>query len=81
MTPELEDYFDNYNSLFNHVGYAQLLEEIANKISSLSELSTISGADDLFFRKGQLDAFRTILAFQDTIGFAREQAEEDVQDI
>jgi len=81
MTPELEDYFDNYNSLFNHAGYTQLIEEINNRISNLSELSTISSADDLFFRKGQLDAFRAILAFQDAVGFAREQAEEDVQDI
>ena len=81
MTPELEKYFDSYNELFNHDGYAQLLDEITNKIKLLSEVSTITSADELFFRKGQVDSLRSILALQDTVGFAREQAEEDVQDI
>jgi hypothetical protein len=26
MTPELETYFDNYNELFNHEGFKQLLQ-------------------------------------------------------
>lgn len=77
MTPELEEYFDNYNALFNHSGYDQLIEEITSKIKSLSEVSSISNAEDLFFRKGQIDSLRSILSLQDTVGFAREQAEEE----
>ena len=77
MTPELEKYFDAYNVLFNNEGYGQFLEEIRNKIIDLSEVSTIKDANELFFRKGQVEAFRTILSLQDTVGFAREQAENE----
>jgi hypothetical protein len=82
MTPELEAYFDKYNELFNSNGYAQFKEEIEGTIKDLSELSTIKSSDELFFRKGQIDAFRRILNYQDAVAIAREQAEEtDVQDI
>lgn len=76
MTPEMEAYFDKYNELFNRDGYAQFKEEIEGIIDDLSELSTIKDSDELFFRKGQIDAFRRILNFQDTVAMAREQAEE-----
>ena len=80
MDRELEEYFDRYNELFNHRGYEQLLEEISNNISNLSEVGTFKDAEELFFRKGQIAAFRSILGFEDSVGIARSQAEEDVQD-
>lgn len=80
MDRELEEYFDRYNELFNHRGYEQLLEEISNNINNLSEVGTIKDAEELFFRKGQIAAFRSILSFEDSVGIARSQAEEDVQD-
>ena len=39
MTPELERYFDNYNELFNHEGFKQLIEELANNAEQLADTS------------------------------------------
>ena len=63
MNPELETYFNNYNELFNHGGFKQLLEELKD-------------VEELFFRKGQITAFSAVINIEATINAAREQAEE-----
>ena len=80
MTPELEEYFDNYNLLFNHPGYKQLLEELENNIVSLSNIRTISDDAELFYRKGQIKALDTVIGLESTMTAAREQAESEAQE-
>jgi hypothetical protein len=75
MTPELETYFDNYNKLFNHEGFKQLLQEISTNATQLADIQTVKDVEDLFFRKGQVAAFATVINLQATIEAAREQAE------
>ena len=75
MTPERETYFDNYNELFNHDGFKQLLDEVSNNIKQLSNVTTIKDEEELFFRKGQIAAFNAIINLDGTIEAAREQAE------
>jgi hypothetical protein len=75
MTPELETYFNNYNELFNHAGFKQLLDEVSNNIKQLSNVTTIKDEEELFFRKGQIAAFNAIINLDGTIEAAREQAE------
>ena len=75
MTPELETYFDNYNKLFNHEGFKQLLQEISTNATQLADIQTVKDVADLFFRKGQVAAFATVINLQATIEAAREQAE------
>ena len=75
MTPELETYFDNYNELFYHDGFKQLLVEVSNNIKQLSNVTTIKDEEELFFRKGQIAAFNAIINLDGTIEAAREQAE------
>ena len=41
MTPELEEYFNNYNELFNHAGFKQLIEELANNARQLADLQQL----------------------------------------
>ena len=77
MTPELETYFDNYNELFNHEGFKQLLEEISATTTTLSDIQSIKDNEELFFRKGQVAAFATIVNLQATIEATREQAEAE----
>jgi hypothetical protein len=81
MTPELETHFNNYNQLFNNNGFKQLLEEISANVEQLSELRTIKDIEDLFFRKGQIVAFASIINLESVITAAREQAEEEVEDV
>ena len=75
MPPELETYFNNYNELFNHAGFKQLLDEVSNNIKQLSNVTTIKDEEELFFRKGQIAAFNAIINLDGTIEAAREQAE------
>jgi len=80
MTPELETYFDNFNQLFNNEGFKQLLEEISETSKQLSDVQTVKDVEELFFRKGQLAAFATIVNLQATIEATREQAEAEEQE-
>lgn len=81
MTPELETYFDNYNKLFNSEGFKQLVQELSNNATQLADIQTVKDQEDLFFRKGQVAAFATVINLQGTIEAAREQAETDQEDL
>jgi hypothetical protein len=80
MTPELETYFNNYNELFNSEGFKQLVQELSNNATQLADIQTVKDVEDLFFRKGQVAAFATVINLQGTIEAAREQAEADQED-
>ena len=80
MTPELETYFNNYNQLFNHEGFKQLLTEISNNATQLSDIQTVKDLEELFYRKGQVAAFASIINLQGTIEAAREQAEAEKEE-
>ena len=80
MTPELETYFDNYNLLFNSEGFKQLVEELSRNATQLADIQTVKDVEDLFFRKGQVSAFATVINLEATITAAREQAEAEEQE-
>ena len=79
MTPELERYFDNYNQLFNHDGYKQLVEELSNNAKQLADIQTVKDQEELFYRKGQVAALATVINLEGTISAARDQAEAEAQ--
>ena len=80
MTPELEEYFNNYNELFNHAGFKQLTEELANNARQLADLQTVKDQEELFYRKGQVAALATVINLEGTITAARDQAEAEEQE-
>jgi hypothetical protein len=80
MTTELEIYFDNYNLLFNSDGFKQLIEELSKNATQLADIQTVKNEEDLFFRKGQVSAFATVINLEATITAAREQAEAEEQE-
>ena len=77
MTPELEAYFDNYNQLFNHEGFKQLIEELSTNAKQLADIQSVKDLEELFYRKGQVAAFATVINLENTITLAREQAEAE----
>jgi len=77
MNTELETYFDNYNKLFNHEGFKQLLQELSTNATQLADIQTVKDVEDLYFRKGQVAAFATVINLQGTIEAARDQAEAE----
>jgi len=80
MNKELETYFDNFNQLFNNEGFKQLLEEISVTTNQLSDIQTVKDVEELFFRKGQVAAYATILNLEATMQVTREQAEAEEQE-
>ena len=80
MTPELETYFDNYAVLFNSEGFKQLVNELSNNATQLADIQTVKDQEDLYFRKGQVAAFATVINLQATIEAARDQAEAEEVD-
>ena len=80
MTPELEEYFGNYNTLFNHPGFKQLVEELSNNARQLADLQTVKDQEELFYRKGQVAALATVINLEGTITAARDQAEAEAQE-
>ena len=80
MTPELEEYFDNYNTLFNHPGFKQLIEELGNNARQLADLQTVKDQEELFYSKGQVAALATVINLENTISVARDQAETEAQE-
>lgn len=80
MTPELEEYFDNYNLLFSHKGFKQMIEELANNAKQLADLQTVKDQEELFYRKGQVAALATVINLEATITVARNQAEAEAQE-
>ena len=80
MNTELETYFDNYNKLFNHEGFKQLLQELSTNATQLADIQTVKDVEDLYFRKGQVAAFATVINLQGTIEAARDQAEAEEEE-
>ena len=80
MSPELETYFNNYNQLFNHEGFKQLVSELSNNAQQLADIQTVKDLEDLHFRKGQVAAFATVINLENTITASREQAEAEEED-
>ena len=77
MTPELETYFNNYNELFNHEGFKQLIQELSNNAITLADIQTVKDTEDFLFRKGQVAALASVINLENTIKVSREQAEEE----
>jgi len=77
MTTELETYFNNYNELFNSEGFKQLIQELSTNAQQLADIQSVKNVEDLFYRKGQVAAFATIINLQSTIEAARDQAEAE----
>jgi hypothetical protein len=80
MDTELETYFDNYAVLFNSEGFKQLVNELSNNATQLADIQTVKDQEDLFFRKGQVAAFATVINLQATIEAARDQAEAELEE-
>ena len=80
MDKETEEYYNKYFDLFTNDGWKQLIEELKNNATNISNVNSIKDGDDLNFRKGQLDVIQSLLNFEQTINIAHEDAsdEEDV---
>lgn len=58
---ELATYYENQWDLFSKPGWQDLMEDLQKLKDSVNNLSVVSDAHDLFFRKGQIDILDLLL--------------------
>lgn len=58
---ELQTYYENQWGLFAQPGWKDLMEDLQKLKDSVNNLSVVSDAHDLYFRKGQIDILDLLL--------------------
>tara|TARA_R110000803_G_scaffold28496_1_gene65831 strand:+ start:631 stop:888 length:258 start_codon:yes stop_codon:yes gene_type:complete len=74
LDKELQDYYENYFSLFQHAGWKQLMEDLEDTEDSFN-LINIKDAKELHFAQGQLHILTQLLSWQDTMNNAYDNNE------
>ena len=76
MDKELQDYYDNYFSLFQHPGWQQLMEDLEDTTESFDVLN-LKDAKELHYAQGQLNILNTLLNWKDSMSNAYENIEQE----
>jgi hypothetical protein len=74
MDKELQDYYENYFSLFNHPGWKQLMEDLEDAGDSFNILD-VADAKALHTMQGKLHMLHQLLTWEDAITNAHENNE------
>ena len=77
MDKELEVYFRNYSDMFRSEGFKQLIGELSANATQLADIQTVKDADELHYRKGQVEALATVINLEATVNANRDQLEAE----
>ncbi len=67
MDKDTQQYFDRYFDMFASEGWKQFIEDMEGNRDLMSDLMTVKDANDLYYRKGQVDVLNRMVNFQDSI--------------
>lgn len=74
MDKETEQYYDNYFSLFRQQGWKQLMDDFAKNAGQINSVEATKDADDMLFRKGQLNVLAHLLNMETIVNTNYEEA-------
>ena len=77
MDKEAEQYYDNYFSLFRQQGWKQLMNDFSQNAGQINSVEATKDADDMQFRKGQLNVIGYLLNMESIMNTNYEQANEE----
>jgi|TARA_B100000073_G_scaffold202106_1_gene167385 hypothetical protein len=77
---ETQEYYDNYFSLFLTDGWKQLTEDFSNNVLSINSVEATKDADDMYFRKGQLNVLAHLLNMETIVTTNYEEASKNTED-
>jgi hypothetical protein len=77
MDKDTQVYFNNYFDMFATEGWKQLIKETENMGILANSVEATSDANDLFFRKGQLQVINGILSLEDAVDNAFKQGTDE----
>jgi hypothetical protein len=67
MDQETQQYYDNYFSLFMTDGWKQLVQDFGNNAMQINSIEAAKDADDMFFRKGQLNVLAHLINMESIV--------------
>lgn len=77
MDKDLERYFETYFDLFASEGWKQFIEDTEGNINLVSDLMSVKDANDLYYRKGQLETLNRIVNFKELIERSYKEQQQD----
>ena len=80
MEPELEKYYENFFDLFAQVGWKQFIDELKQNAAVMNSVEATKDANDLYFRKGQLNVLAFVINLEDSIRNSFEELTESKDD-
>ena len=74
MDQETQTYYDNYFSLFITDGWKQLTSEFTNNANNINSIEATKDANDMYFRKGQLNVLAHLINMETIVSTNYEEA-------
>jgi hypothetical protein len=71
---ETQTYYDNYFSLFITDGWKQLTSEFTNNANNINSIEATKDANDMYFRKGQLNVLAHLINMETIVTTNYEEA-------
>ena len=67
MTPELQQWYEAQFNLFNEQGWKDLIEQVTQRQKNYDNIRSISTAETLKYRQGQLCEIDWLLSWQTSV--------------
>ena len=80
MDQETQVYYDNYFSLFMTDGWKQLTSEFTNNANNINSIEATKDANDMYFRKGQLNVLAHLINMETIVSTNYEEANKTEDD-
>jgi hypothetical protein len=80
MDQETQQYYDNYFSLFMTDGWKQLTSEFTNNANNINSIEATKDANDMYFRKGQLNVLAHLINMETIVSTNYEEANKTEDD-
>ena len=80
MDQETQTYYDQYFSLFLTDGWKQLIQDFSNNALQINSLEAVKDADDMHFRKGQLNVLAHLINMETIVSTNYEEANKTEDD-
>ena len=80
MDQETQTYYDQYFSLFLTDGWKQLIQDFSNNALQINSLEAVKNADDMHFRKGQLNVLAHLINMETIVSTNYEEANKTEND-
>jgi len=71
------EYYENQFSMMSMVGWKELMDDLQKIKDNVNNLSLVSDAHELFFRKGQLDILELLLKRKEACEKVYEELQND----